>query len=83
MTAKRATTRDDRWERQSADWRDPAQVISQWRGAAEVDPALFRYRTRGRWWEAVAATGGSLLVTREYEHLVMALWYLGRHGLGS
>ena len=61
------------WARHNAEWRDTAQIASQWREAARIDRALLRHRVRGRWWETLAEAGGTLLVTREYEHLVMAL----------
>jgi uncharacterized protein (TIGR03032 family) len=48
-------------------------VVSFWRDAGAVDPALLRATVRGRWWETLAASGATLLVTREYEHLVLAL----------
>jgi uncharacterized protein (TIGR03032 family) len=54
-------------------WRHPAQVVGCWDGAAELDPALLRYRTSGSWWECLESAGVTLLVTREYEHLVIAL----------
>ncbi len=64
---------DALWARHSAEWRDPAQITSQWREASRLDRRLLRHRTRGAWWETLAELGVTLLVTREYEHLVMAL----------
>ncbi len=64
---------DALWARHSAQWRDPAQIASQWREAARVDRRLLQHRTRGAWWPTLAELGVTLLVTREYEHLVMAL----------
>lgn len=64
---------DALWARHSAEWRDPAQIASQWREATNVDRALLRHRVRGAWWETLADLDVTLLVTREYEHLVMAL----------
>jgi uncharacterized protein (TIGR03032 family) len=54
-------------------WRHPAQVVGCWDGAAALDPALLRYRASGSWWECLESAGITLLVTREYEHLVIAL----------
>src|SRR5262249_22987286 len=65
--------RPDLWARHHAEWRDPAHIASAWSEAAETDPALLRHRVRGAFWETLAAAGITLLVTREYEHLVMAL----------
>jgi uncharacterized protein (TIGR03032 family) len=54
-------------------WRDPAQINSQWQDAASIDRGLLSHRTRGVWWETLERLGITLLLTREYEHLVMAL----------
>jgi uncharacterized protein (TIGR03032 family) len=61
------------WARHHATWRDPAQVASQWQEAAATDPQLLHYRVEGAWWETLAAAGITLLVSREYEHLVLAM----------
>ncbi|NJL02680.1 MAG: hypothetical protein HC838_17680 [Spirulinaceae cyanobacterium RM2_2_10] len=61
------------WARHHAEWRDPAQITSQWQEAAETDTKLLQHRTRGPWWDILQQCGVVLLVTREYEHLVMAL----------
>ncbi len=61
------------WARHNAEWRDPAQIASQWRDACDTDPKLLRFRVRGGWWDALETSRITLLVTREYEHLVMAL----------
>jgi uncharacterized protein (TIGR03032 family) len=73
MARKPPLTADDLWAHHHAEYRDPHQIVSQWRDASEVDPALLQYSVRGAWWDALDATGLTLLVTREYEHLVMAL----------
>ena len=41
------------------------------------DADRLRHRARGRWWEVLAEAGVTLLVTREYEHLVLALSHAG------
>ena len=61
------------WQQHNADWRDPTQIVAQWKGAGILDPLLLRYRVYGKWWETLAATNATLIVTREYEHLVIAL----------
>jgi len=61
------------WAHHNAELRDPHQVVIQWQPPAEINPQLLHYRVRGRWWEALAATGCTLFVTREYEHLVVGL----------
>jgi uncharacterized protein (TIGR03032 family) len=66
-------TPDALWAHHHAQWRDPAQVVSEWREAAQTDPRVLAFRVRGAWWETLAETRATLLVTREYEHLVMAM----------
>jgi len=61
------------WARHNAKWRRPAQIVGQWNDAGSVDPELLLYKVRGNWWETLASTDATLLVTREYEHLIMAL----------
>lgn len=65
---------DALWARHHAEWRDPSQITSQWREAATTDPALLRCTVQGAWWETLADSGITLLVTREYEHLLMAMY---------
>jgi uncharacterized protein (TIGR03032 family) len=61
------------WARHHAEWRDTAQVASHWEDARRVDPALLRFRVRGAFWEILDRLRTTLLVTREYEHLVVGL----------
>ncbi len=65
--------------RDDAAWRDPAAVASQWAEAGAIDHRLFGYRVHGAWWQTLAEAGVTLLVTREYEHLLIAL-RAGRRG---
>jgi len=67
--AERATV----WADHDREWRDPAQVASQWEAASAVDRRLLRATAGGAWWELLDELAVTLLVTREYEHLVMAL----------
>lgn len=73
MAARPAVAGDELWAGHSDEWRDPAQVVSQWREAAETDPKLLQSRVRGRFWELLGARGLTLVVSREYEHLLVAL----------
>ena len=64
-------------------WRDPAQVASQWADAGARRPAAARAsRARGDFWDVLASAGITLLVTREYEHLLVALARRGRPARG-
>jgi uncharacterized protein (TIGR03032 family) len=62
-----------RWAEHDGSWRDPAQVASQWEEASATDPGLLRHSVRGDWWGALERSGSTLIVSREYEHLLMAL----------
>lgn len=53
--------------------RDPAEIASHWTGSGSVDPKLLKYKVQGEWWDALDECGITLLITREYEHLVMAI----------
>ena len=57
----------------SAAWRRPEQILSHWRDAGGVDPALLRRRIRGDLPGLLEEAGLRLLVSREYEHLLVAL----------
>lgn len=61
------------WSLHNAEWRHPAQIASQWDSAAATDPKLLKFRTKGDWWDVVAEAGITLIVTREYEHLLLAI----------
>ena len=69
----RSSQKHGLWSQHDSEWRDPAQIVSQWMGANDVDPRILRYRVRGDWWDVLAASRMTLLVTREYEHLLMAM----------
>jgi uncharacterized protein (TIGR03032 family) len=66
---------DAMWARHAAEWRDNAQICSQWREASAVDSRLLHARTSGAWWETLNRLKITLFVTREYEHLAMALTF--------
>jgi uncharacterized protein (TIGR03032 family) len=70
---KRDSQLADMWSRHAAEWRDTAQVCSQWREAAATDPRLLESRASKDWWSTLEQLGITLFVTREYEHLVIAL----------
>jgi len=62
------------WAHHHGEWRSPEQITSQWRQGADIDFSLLKFRTRGNWWEALQ--GITLLIGREYEHMVLALTVL-------
>lgn len=72
MTSARAE-REALWSLHNDEFRDPAEVVSYWQEARRIDPRLLEWETSGRWWEVLAELRITLLVTREYEHLVLAM----------
>jgi uncharacterized protein (TIGR03032 family) len=73
MRAPSAEELEGLWALHAAEWREPALTASPWQDAAAIDARLLRHEASGAWWDVLAAAGITLLVTREYEHLVMAL----------
>ncbi len=63
----------DLHQSENARLRDPAQIVSHWSKAGDVDPRLLEYEVQGEWWDVLAECGITLLVTREYENIVMAM----------
>jgi uncharacterized protein (TIGR03032 family) len=69
---------DALWARHSAEWRDTAQVASFWKDAQDTDPALLKYKVKGEFFELLSRLKVSLIVSREYEHLLLCL--AGKNG---
>jgi len=61
------------WNAQAALWRDPAEAVSLHRAGAAIDRRLLTGKTRGDFWGLLQSLDITLLVSREYEHFVMAL----------
>jgi uncharacterized protein (TIGR03032 family) len=61
------------WARHAREWREPEQAATLWRDADATAPALLRHRVYGDWWDLLRERKMTLLVTREYEHLVVAM----------
>jgi uncharacterized protein (TIGR03032 family) len=73
MNSKGDSMRDDMWTHHNERFRDPADIVAFWQGPHDLDPRLFEYETVGDWWEIVRRLNITLIVTREYEHIVLAL----------
>lgn len=61
------------WARHTAEWRDTAQVASFWKDAEQTDPELLKYKVKGRFFELLDSLKISIVVSREYEHLLLCL----------
>jgi uncharacterized protein (TIGR03032 family) len=64
---------EERWRRHHEEWRNPAQTAGLWREAERVDPALLRSSASADWWGLLEELAVTLIVSREYEHLLMGL----------
>lgn len=60
------------WQRSDRDFRDPAGVAGH-SSDSDVDPRLLQQRVTGPFWDILKELDLTFLVTREYEHLVLAL----------
>lgn len=64
---------DARWSEADRAWRDPAQVVAWSRGLDQIDPALLRTKASSDWWGLLERLDACLVISREYEHLLLAL----------
>jgi uncharacterized protein (TIGR03032 family) len=68
-----ASARESLWAEQAQAWRDPTAVVGWREPPPTVDSSTLRARVRGSFWEALEALGLTLIVTREYENLLVAI----------
>jgi uncharacterized protein (TIGR03032 family) len=61
------------WREHDRRFRDPAQISGHWPLASSVDSRLLRATADPGWRRVLRRLDVTLLVTREYEHLVMAI----------
>jgi uncharacterized protein (TIGR03032 family) len=61
------------WANQNDAWRDPMQITTHWMGAEAVQSELVQHQVSGQWWHVLEQSGMTIIVTREYEHLVLGL----------
>ncbi len=54
-------------------WRNPLEVVSCWPSCGEVRKEMLQSKVSGKWWSVLNELGMRLIVSREYEHLLMAL----------
>lgn len=66
-------------ERQDQAWRNPADAVTRAAAVQSVDPRALAYTVKGGWWSVLERLDMTLLVSREYEHILLAL-RCGTHG---
>jgi uncharacterized protein (TIGR03032 family) len=64
---------DRRRARDDAAWRDPEEVLAGHQRSDPVDRRLLDTRVRGDWWGVLERLDACVIVSREYEHLLLAL----------
>jgi len=67
------------WDIHDRAQRDPEPVATQWHDLSRLEPAQIVHRIRGPFWDLLDELEVTLIVTREYEHLVSALMADGSH----
>jgi uncharacterized protein (TIGR03032 family) len=61
------------WAEDDAAWRDPEEVLAGLRRARALERGLLDGRVSGDWWAVLERLDACLVVSREYEHLLLAL----------
>jgi uncharacterized protein (TIGR03032 family) len=61
------------WTYQNDEFRDPGEIVGYCQDSNSVDPRLFEFETSGKWWETLDELAITLLVSREYEHLLLSM----------
>ncbi len=64
---------EHRFARHAEEWRDPLTIAAQWSEFAPVDAGMFEFTSTGRFWDVLEQLAVTIIVTREYEHLVLAV----------
>ncbi len=64
---------EELWTRHSEAWRDNSQILSHWQDAAAIDPILLESQVTGDFWNVLKRLDITLLVGREYEHLLLGM----------
>jgi uncharacterized protein (TIGR03032 family) len=74
---------ESRWIEDDAAWRDPEEVVAGRRRRRPIDPRRLEVTVRGDWWGVLERLDACLVVSREYEHLLLALAVAPRGPLQS
>jgi uncharacterized protein (TIGR03032 family) len=61
------------WAQHDGAWRDPARVVAGCEQVSPVSPELLRCEVWGDWWSVIENLHACIVVSREYEHLMVAL----------
>jgi uncharacterized protein (TIGR03032 family) len=61
------------WTTADSEYRSPAEVIQYPQGFTNVDQRLLEFQIKGNWWDILGEAGITLLVSREYENLLISM----------
>ena len=61
------------WKIHSQEWREPASVVGLNQSLGQVDRNLLSCKTFGPWWAILHRRKIRLIISREYEHLLLCL----------
>jgi uncharacterized protein (TIGR03032 family) len=67
------TRAEDRWAVDDAAWRDPEAIVAGLRDGEAIDRSLLLSKVTGDWWNVLDQLNACLVVSREYEHLLLAM----------
>lgn len=60
-------------ERHDREFRDPLEIVGYWQDFHRIDARVLEFHTVGDWWDVIRGLDTVLLVSREYEHLLLAV----------
>lgn len=60
-------------EHHDREFRDPLDIVGYWQDSHRIDLSGLEFQTIGDWWDLLARLDTVLLVSREYEHLLLAI----------
>jgi uncharacterized protein (TIGR03032 family) len=73
MSANSSSPHDNLLHRHDKELREPTEILACWQDAHRFDPRIFEFEVTGDWWDILASLQTTLFISREYEHLLLAL----------
>ncbi|MGK5086342.1 DUF4915 domain-containing protein [Bdellovibrionota bacterium FG-2] len=64
---------EEQWQADHLEFRNPQQVISQWYEGSEVSSEQLEFTTEGDFFDLLQEMQTTLIISREYEHFLIAL----------
>ncbi len=73
MNADTETRTEAHWAEDDKAWRNPEDVVAGWQRSDPLDHRLLDATVSGDWWAVLDRLDACVIVSREYEHLLLAL----------